>query len=101
MSHTPPSQDDIAFLVFVILLTVMFIYQSWTNLIKKELSKFSIDALVLFLATSFGGRKYSERARRLSRDPKRILFFGIYGILGALGGIYGIMTWIKTIYGPR
>ena len=79
----------------------MFIYQSWVNLIKKEISKFSIDALALFLIVSFGGTKSQQRAIAYSKDGKRIFLFGVYGILGTIGGIYGIAHWIGNFVRPR
>ena len=91
-----PTNIDWYFLITDILLTLMFLLQAWENLIKKRISKFSIDALGFYLASTFTSRKGRQRALELSKDPKRIFLFGIFAILGTIGGIYETIIWFIT-----
>jgi len=98
MSGEVATSVDWLFLAIYILLTLVFIFQAYINFARKELSKFSYDALSLFFATAFGGKQSRQRARVLSKDPKRIRRFGVFALLGTAGGIYEIVNWIIRFY---
>jgi hypothetical protein len=95
MNINSPSQTDWYVLVINIILTLVFLYQAWVNFSKGKISRFSMDGISLFFATTFFGSKVRQRALALSRDPKRVLFFGIFAILGVSGGIYEISIWFS------
>jgi hypothetical protein len=90
--QTPPSpQATRDALILIIILTAIFIGQAWVNFYKRKLSNFSIDALSLFLAKTISRGKSKQRLNVLMKDPKRIVIFGIFAILGAGSGIYQII----------
>jgi hypothetical protein len=96
MYENPPAQVFWEAIIINSILIIMFLGQAWVNFRHKRLSRFSIDALGFFLATTFLGRRTRQRTLALRNDPKRILVWGILAILGATGGIYQIVELINN-----
>jgi len=86
---------DWVFLGSYIFLVIMFSYQAYMNLFLTKVSKYSIDALLLFLIMRFGSERARKRAKSFQQDVDRILLFGIYSALSVAGGIWAIIRWIK------
>ena len=97
MQTNPPVQAIWEALLINIILTVIFLFQAVVNFHKRKLSKFSIDALGLFLATTLFGGKIRQRALALRNDSKRIFIWGVLAILGAISSIYEIVILVKSL----
>jgi len=65
-----PTLIDWLFLVMFVLLTLMFIFQAYVNFAKNRLSKFSYDALSLFLAVRLSSKSHKE-IKSISENTKR------------------------------
>ena len=94
LDWTPLDWFGLLSLVFIIL---MAFYEAWVNLIYGKVSKYSIDALLVFLILKFGNEKARKRARAFTKDTNRILLFGVYALLTFFGGIYAIIVWLQRI----
>ena len=89
---------DWFFLGFFVLLTLIFSYQAWVNLFYGKVSMFSIDAIMVYLFLKFGSEKARKRVKAFTRNTDRILLFGVYSVLSAVGGIYAIFRWVERIF---
>lgn len=72
---------DLANFIFGFLLSLMFIGQAWVNIIKNEVSKFSVDALIIFLAQKLGSREVQKRFSSFPRNKAEIVILGIFALL--------------------
>lgn len=86
---------DWVFLGLYIFIVLLFSYQVYVNLFLGKVSRFSIDATIIFLILRFGKEKNRKRAKSFAKDTDRILVFGVYSALLAVGGIYGIIRWLE------
>ncbi len=80
-----------------VFLTLIFSYQAWVNLFYGKVSRFSIDAIMVYLFLKFGSEKARKRVKAFTKNTDRILLFGVYSILSAVGGIYAIIRWVERI----
>lgn len=85
------------FLFLLVLITVMAFYQAWVNLLYGKVSRFSIDAILVFLFVRFGTERARKRARAFTKNVDRITLFGIYALLTFFGGVYAIIMWLQRI----
>ena len=81
--HVSPTNYEWNVFFFLSITTLVFLCQSWINLVKRKTTTFSLDAIVLFLISVLGGKKRAKRARILSRDPVRIKRIGIMALIMA------------------
>ena len=88
---------DWFFLLSLILISVMALYQAAINLLYGKVSKFSIDALLVNLLIKFGSERIRKRARAFTKNTQRIALFGIYALLTFIGGIYAIILWLQKL----
>jgi hypothetical protein len=80
--------DMLSVVLFVILAMILF-YQSWMNLIKVQITKFSLDALLLLYLQIFRGKKSAKSSRELlSKDPHKLRMLGIFSLCGAITACY-------------
>lgn len=86
---------DWFFLGSCVFLILMFSYQAYMNLFLGKISKFSIDAILVFLIIKFGDEKSRKRAKAFSKNTDRILLFGVYSVFTVAGGIYEIILWLE------
>ena len=80
MNATAGLDLELVFLVVAVLLILSTLYAAWTNLIRKRISAFGLDALVLLLFST-------KKAAPISREPHLIRRMGIMMLLIALGAI--------------
>ena len=85
------------FLLLLVFITVMSFYQACVNLFYGKVSKFSIDAILVFLFIKFGNERARKRAQAFTKNVDRIILFGIYALLSFFGGVYGIINWLQRI----
>jgi len=77
-----------SFYFFITLAIVMF-YQTYINLAVKKVSGFGLDGLaLLYIRLAKGLSAFRKAQKLLSKDPKRIRFFGFYALISALIAIY-------------
>ena len=90
--------NQLTFGLYVLLALVLF-YQSWMNLIKKQLTKFSLDALILVYLRIRQGEKSLKRARKLlAIEPNRLRLLGIWALTSGLAFVYlAIELYIKYL----
>jgi hypothetical protein len=80
--------DKFSVFFFVFLALVLF-YQSWMNLAKKQLTNFSMDALVLLYLRVVRGKAAVENAKKLIyKEPSRLRFLGIAAFCCAITAMY-------------
>lgn len=85
--------NQLIFGIFIILALVLF-YQSWMNLIKKQLTKFSLDALILAYVRVFRGEKELRRARNLVlNEPQRLRNLGLIALICGIIAVYQAIDW--------
>jgi hypothetical protein len=85
--------NQLIFGIFTILALVLF-YQSWMNLIKKQLTKFSLDALILAYVRVFRGEKELRRARNLvSNEPQRLRNLGLIALISGIIAVSQAIDW--------
>ncbi len=84
---------------FFIALTFVLFYQSWLNLVKRQLTNFSLDALILLYVRVVRGKAAVAKAKKLLRkEPKRIRMLGIVALANAFVGVYvAIDLYIKYL----
>jgi hypothetical protein len=66
------------------------------NLFLGKASRFSFDALIVYLMIRFGDEKARKRAKAYGKDIDRIMIMGIYSALAVIGGIYEIIRWLEV-----
>jgi hypothetical protein len=87
------SYNWFVFWLFIVLALVLF-YQAWMNLVRKQLTKFSIDAILLLYLRVKNGKAASSKAKNLLRkEPKRMQKLGFIAIASALAAIYIASNW--------
>ena len=75
--------------ILFLIIALVFFYQSWMNLVKKRLTKFSMDALVLWYLRVFRGKEAVDKANKLfSEEPSRMRTIGILALCSAFTAIY-------------
>ncbi len=92
-SNSIPTEEW-GYFFFIFALGIMFLHQAWANLIQQKVSKFSIDRLMILISDSFASPKNRAETRRLSKDPKRLLIFGLFSLLAFLGFVKIVYEWI-------
>jgi hypothetical protein len=71
--------------VFCLVLALVLLYQSWINLVKKRLTRFSLDAAILAYIRFSQGEKGVQKARRLfNSEPNRLRVLGIWALISGV-----------------
>src|SRR5215217_5276904 len=87
------SYNGFVFWFFIALALVLF-YQSWLNLAKRQLTNFSMDALVfLYLRVKSGKTAVTKAKNLLRKEPKRIQTLGFIALAGGFAAIYVAVDW--------
>ncbi|HLO29557.1 MAG TPA: hypothetical protein VK249_10505 [Anaerolineales bacterium] len=85
--------NQLVFGFFIILALILF-YQSYVNLIKKQLTKFCLDALLLAYLRVRQGEKSLKRAKKLLiNEPNRLRTLGIFAFVGGIAAMYQAIAW--------
>lgn len=78
---------------FIISACILF-YQGWMNIVHKNLTRFSFDALMLIYLRIFRGKTAVVNMKKIfTKEPKRIQTLGIFAVCGAFGAIYIALDW--------
>jgi len=90
--------NHLTFGLYIAFALVLF-YQSWMNLVKKQLTKFSLDALILVYLRIRQGEKSVKRARKLlANETNRLRLLGIWALISGVAFIYfAIDLYIKYL----
>ena len=96
MPDPTPISFSLGFFIFLILLSLMFFYQAWENLINKRVSKFSLDTLIIFMSNAFANPTIQNRTLKQSKDPKRLFLMGLFALLVFIRGSIEIYSWTKN-----
>ncbi len=87
------SYNEFVFWFFIVLALALF-YQSWLNLGKRQLTSFSMDALVLLYLRVKSGKAGVAKAKNLLRkEPKRVQTLGFLALASAFAAIYVAADW--------
>jgi len=87
------SYNWFVFWLFIVLALVLF-YQAWMNLVKKQLTNFSMDAILLLYLRLKNGKAASSKAKNLLRkEPKRMQRLGFIAIASAMAAIFVASDW--------
>jgi hypothetical protein len=85
---------DWTFVYILLFFALFFFLQAYVNLVKKRISRFGLDALVISITLSFSKRKQREIVKKGMKDPKHIRKIGVDALLLAIGGIWGSIYYI-------
>jgi len=82
--------------LYIVLALILF-YQSWMNIVKRQITKVSMDALVLLYIRTLKGKNAYQRAKELLiREPNRIRMLGFFALcIGITFTYIAIDTYIK------
>jgi hypothetical protein len=89
----PDIFDWITLTIFC-LLTTMFLYEAWVNLIDHKVSRFSLDTLIVYILQRVGTKKTKQNAKVFPRNKTEIILIGIWVFGAGLKGIQEIVIWI-------
>ena len=79
---------------FFIALALALFYQSWLNLAKRQLTNFSMDALMFLYLRVKNGKAAVAKAKKLLRNkPKRIQTLGFIALASACAAVYVAVDW--------
>ena len=85
--------NQLIVIIFIMLGLVLF-YQSWMNLVKRQLTRFSLDALILLYVRVFRGEQQLRKAKRLLSDkPERLRSIGIIALISGAIAFYQAFNW--------
>jgi len=85
--------NQLIFGIFILLALILF-YQSWMNLVKKQLTKFSLDALILAYLRILRGEKQLSRARKsVTNAPQRLRNLGVIALISGMIAVYQAIDW--------
>ena len=80
--------NQLTFVLYLILALVL-LYQSWINLVKKRVTKFSLDAVILAYIRIRRGEESLDRAKRLLiNEPNRLRVLGIWALISGIALMY-------------
>ena len=96
MHNLGSESSNISSLVFLFLITLMFLGEAWVNIINKRISTFSVDALILFLVQRIGTKKTKANARSFPRNKTEIIVLGICALYAGLKGVQEILIWLNN-----
>jgi hypothetical protein len=85
---------DWRFCCFLFFFALFFFLQAYFNLIKKRISPFGMDALLISLLLTILKRKQREIIKKDMKNPKRIRKIGIDALLLGFGCIWGIIYYL-------
>jgi hypothetical protein len=80
MNATANPDIELIFLGLAVLLILITLYAAWMNLVRKRISPFGLDALILLLFSR-------KKAAMIRKDPRLIRRLGVMMLLLALGTI--------------
>ena len=58
------------------LLTVMFLYEAWVNLIRQKVSNFALDAFNVLSSQELELRKQKKMLRHFQETKQKLLWWG-------------------------
>jgi len=94
MLQSPLPLYHLGFFIFLITLSLLFFYQAWENIIKKTISKYSFDALILFLSNKFANPTNRANTQRVSKDRTRLFLLGMFCLLVSIKGFIESYSWM-------
>ncbi len=74
------------------LLTTMFLYEAWVNLVSQKFSRFSLDALLVHIFQRVGIKKTKENIKAFPRNKAEIIVLGMSALVAGLKGIQEIIN---------
>ena len=83
-----------------IMFAFVLFYQSWMNIVKKQFTKFSMDALMLAYLKTRRGQKSVDRAKKMFiTEPNRLRSLGIFALISGILLVYlSIDSYIKYLH---
>ena len=85
--------NQLIFGIFILLALILF-YQSWMNLVKKQITRFSFDALVFAYIRAFRGKQELRRAKKLiTAAPQSLRNLGIIALISGVMAVYQAIEW--------
>ncbi len=72
------------------LLTTMFLYEAWVNLVHQKVSRFALDALLMYILSRVGTKKTRENVTAFPRNKTEIIVLGICALAAGLKGLQEI-----------
>ena len=94
MLQSPLHPFHLGFFLFLVTLSLLFFYQAWENIVNKRVSKYSLDALILFLSNNFANPTNRANTQRLSKDRTRLFLFGMFCLLASIKGFIESYSWM-------
>lgn len=82
-------------LISNILFLIMFAHQAYMNLYWGQVSRFSIDALAVFLFIKFGSENARRKVKAFRKNVDRIFLMGIYSVFVVVGGVSQLILWLE------
>lgn len=93
-SYAYPS--DWFFLLLIFVMTMMLLYEAWVNIINQDVSRFSFDAILLFLLQRIGTKRTKQNALAFPRKKANIIILGIFMLIAGLYGVQQIISWFNS-----
>jgi len=82
---------------FCFLLTLMFLYESWMNLIRGKISCYSLDSLYIRLIKHVSIKWGKKVENDYKKHPGKIKLLGVYSFIGFLTGLYTTIMILNDI----
>lgn len=77
-------------LAVLCLLTIMFLYEAWVNLVHQKVSRYSLDTLLMYILSKVGTKKTKGNAATFPRNKTEIIMVGICALAAGLKGLQEI-----------
>jgi hypothetical protein len=88
--------SNLVFFYIDIVSAILFLYAAWTNLVKKRISKFGIDAFIFVLYSAFAREKVLKF--QLRENPQFIHRMGLVTVVLGFSFINAAMENLKVIW---
>ena len=88
------SPFHVTFFFFLVMLSIVLLYQAWENIINKRFSNYSLDGLIVFLSNKFANLEIRARIHQASKDKKRLLILGLFSFLASVKGFMSAYSWM-------
>lgn len=99
MNNSIVTSFDWFFLISGVFIIIMFVHQAWCNLVYVKVSKFSLDAFLVWFFLKYGNARARNRISDFQKTPGRIMMFGIYALMVVVGDVYQLFLFLKDIFG--
>ena len=84
----------VIFFFFLVMLSIMLLYQAWENILNKRFSKYSLDGLIVLLSKKIASPKTRARIQQASKDKKRLFVLGFFCLLASIRGGVAAYSWM-------